>query len=92
MKHVIAKHKKKITVNNKFQVNITSSNEISGIQLFIVCLNIGSNLNGTWYLNYSASNDMKPHKELFMTIKHLIIPCLYVWEMIVPNKPYGMEM
>jgi hypothetical protein len=92
MRHVIAKHKKKITVNNKSQVNIVNSNEISCTQLFIVCLNIGSNFNETSYLNYSASNDMKPHKEWFMIIKHLIIPCLYVWELIVPNKPYGMEM
>jgi hypothetical protein len=44
---------------------------------------IGSNFNETSYLNYSASNDMKPHNEWFMIIKHLIIPCLYVWEMIV---------
>jgi hypothetical protein len=92
MRHVIAKHKKKIIANKKSQVNIGSSNEISHTQLLIVCLNIESNFNETWYLNYSASNDMKPHKEWFMTTKHLIIPCLYVWEMIVPNKSYGMEM
>jgi hypothetical protein len=91
MSHVIAKHKKKIIANNMSQINIASPNEISGTQLFIVCLNIGSNSKETWYLTYSASNDMKPHKEWFMTIKHLIIPCLYVWEMIVPNKPMAWK-
>jgi hypothetical protein len=72
MGHVIAKCKKKITANNKSQANIASSDEISGIQLFIVCLEIGSNFGKTWYLDFGASQHMTPQRELFYDYKTFI--------------------
>jgi hypothetical protein len=45
-------HKMQKENSYKSQANTTSSNETNSIQL---CLNIGSNLIETWYLDYSAT-------------------------------------
>ncbi len=67
----------------KSQANTTSSNETNSIQL---CLNIGSNLNETWYLDSSATQHTTLHGEWFYDYRNLILPCLYIWEILVPNK------
>jgi len=67
----------------KSQANTTSSNETNSIQL---CLNIGSNLNETWYLDSSTTQHTTLHGEWFYDYRNLIMSCLYIWEILVPNK------
>jgi hypothetical protein len=80
MGRVITKCIKKIATNNKSQANITSSNKTSGIQLFTICLNIGSNFGETWYLDFGASQHMTPHKKLFYD-KNIYFSRLLVYSM-----------